>query len=124
MGRAVFRTLIWTAAAGLLLTAILPPGHERAASNHPARTVDAQGTLRATTPTPPIPNGVVRAASVDSPDLMHRKHQDDTSGDRVHLLPNANAAAAIDGDATLVARGIPAVIVPGDASGRNRPLRL
>jgi len=123
MGRAVFRTLIWTAAAGLLLTAILPPGHDRAASDHPARTVDARDTLRAA-PSPSAPNGVVRAASVDGPALMHRKHQDDASGDRVDLLPNANAAAAIDVDAALVAGGIPAAIACGDAPGRNRPLRL
>ena len=124
MGRAVFKTLTWTAAAGLLLTAILPPGHDRAASDHPPRSVDARDTSLAAASSPSTPNGVVRAAPVDSPDLMHRKHQDDASGDRVDLLPNANAAVVVDGDAALVARGVPGAIPAGDGSGRNRPLRL
>jgi hypothetical protein len=121
MGRRLSRVLVWGAAGGLLLTAILPT----------LSSVDPQaGGSRLHSP---VRDSAAQAASSDdrvsvqdgqAPDLMHRKHQEDGPVERGWLRPSADAGTAQPTDP----REMPdALAFSGGsplAGGRNAPLRL
>ena len=116
--------LVWGAAGGLLLTAVLPapsglssPAAESARWHSPHRPADPQA--------PSAPEGIVFAQTGQGPDLMHRKHQEDGPGDRVWLRPaGSNAEIAQLGDPRETPDALALSARGPQARGRNTPLRL
>lgn len=125
MGRAVSNVLVWGAAGGLLLTAILPAGPDRTESDHRLSAASTSHDAAVTSPTAPAAGGVVCASAVEHPDLMHRKHQEDNAGDRVHLRAAVSDATLADvATAGTILCGLSEPLSGPDARGRNTPLRL